>query len=163
MNFYIGRTIYIDNKSSIKLRIFDFENNNELEFIGVKLDIKFKPEIYTFDSVKNLFEFGENRDNYFCFLKTKNEIYTLEKESNESIIGGINIYNINSNWNLFVNSYNNIVVQQNKKPFTTAYFRHFPSTQIFFIHLSYLYYCLRNYDFENKEDIKSKFESVLKI
>ncbi len=161
MNLYVGRTIYLDDKSSIRLRSFDFESNSKIEFIGVKLDIKYKPEIYTFDCVKKLFEFGQNRDNYFCFLKTENEIYTLEMESNESIIGGINIYNINSNWNLFVNSFENIVVQQNEKPFITAYFRNFPTTQDFFIHLSYLYYCLRNYDFENKEDIKSKFEAVL--
>jgi hypothetical protein len=81
----------------------------------------------------------------------------------ENIIGGNNIYNISLEWNLFINSKNDIVVQQDKRPITTAYFRNFPTNENFLIYLSYLYYSIRNNTFENKDELKAKFESVLNI
>ncbi|MGQ7944802.1 hypothetical protein [Flavobacterium sp. WC2509] len=162
MKLKIGRSFNLDSKTSESLEEFDLRNLKLINFIGIRLFIIGNPEIHYFNSLEKLLQFGRNLDNFFSYMSIEDEnIYVLEKIDEENIIGSKNIYNISLEWNLFINSKNNIVVQQNKQPITTAYFRNFPTNENFLIHLSYLYYCVRNNTFENKEDIKAKFKSLL--
>lgn len=160
MNIKLGRTLNLDSKN---LRgVMDFDKDLEMKFFGVRLNINSKPEIYNFDCVESLFQFGENKDNLYCYLQyDENHVFILEKDRNQNFIGEKNVYNINNEWNLFLNSKKNIVVQQNKSPIITSYFRNFSQNEYFFVSLSYLYYCLRNYSFNSKIDLETKFKSLI--
>jgi hypothetical protein len=141
---------------------FDLRENKEIKLFGVKLFINSIPEVYNFDSIESLFQFGENIDNYYCYLQYNlNQIFLLEKDANQDITQRRNIYNINKEWNLFLNSKGNIVVQQNISPRITSTFKRFPQDEYFFVSLSYLYYCLRNHSFKSKIDLQTKFESLI--
>lgn len=164
MNLTLANNLYLDSKKQKGLINTHFVQNEETKFFGVLLSLDVKPEIHIFNSLESSFRFGENKDLYYSFLQDEtNGLFIIEREGHNQnhFIGGRNIYNINNEWNLFLNSKNDIAVQKNKSPFTTIRFRYFPKNKYFFVKLSYLYYCLRNHSFTTKDDLETKFKSLI--
>lgn len=159
----VGRTFNLDSKIINGIETIQLDFPAKHKFIGVYLYFDEEPEIYLFSSVEDLFNHGQNKDNYYCFLECdQNIIYILEKIDKELVIGGKNVYCKSGDWKLFINTKTNIVIQQTAPNTHNTYFRNFPSNQSFYISLSYLYYTLRNYRFDLNSTVKSKFDLLNK-
>lgn len=157
----VTSTLHLDDYTNDNFTDVDeFSRSNK--FIGVQLFLDNKPEVFNFYKVEDLIYHSKNRDNYFHFYENaEGRIYILHINEN-NIVGGKNIYSVELDFEFFINSISNVVVQRVKNGISRSYFD-LSKDDNYYISLAILYYIVRNYDHIGGKEIKNKYKDLQEI
>jgi len=147
---------------AISIEVF---SSNNYKYYCVELNLLGGYTISEFSDLETTCNYKKKNDLIYRFIEApgiqNHNITVLHKiPGSNKVVGYHNYYGIGNDWKFFINSKDDITLQNNDPKISTERFRNFDSDNTFFVNLACLIYTVNNFSFQDSSELRSKFNRI---